>query len=40
MLSTMMDVQLTITSLMQYGTSAYGDKEVVTWTGDGTRRQS
>ena len=40
MLSTMMDVQLTITSLMRYGTSAYGDKEVVTWTGDGTRRQS
>jgi fatty-acyl-CoA synthase len=39
-LSTMMDIQLTITSLMRYGTSAYGDKEVVTWTGDGTRRQS
>ena len=39
-LSTMMDTQLTITSLMRYGTSAYGDKEVVTWTGDGTRRQS
>ncbi len=40
MLSTMMDVQLTITSLMRYGTTAYGDKEVVTWTGDGTRRQT
>src|SRR5215470_13065653 len=39
-LSTMMDIQLTITSLMRYGTSAYGDKEVVTWTGDGTRRQT
>ncbi len=40
MRSTMMDVQLTVTSLMRYGTSAYGDREVVTCTGDETRRQS
>jgi fatty-acyl-CoA synthase len=38
--STMMDVPLTVTSLMRYGTSAFADREVVTWTGDGTRRQS
>jgi fatty-acyl-CoA synthase len=36
----MMDVQLTVTALMRYGTSAYGDREVVTCTGDGSRRQS
>ncbi|HUY51680.1 MAG TPA: long-chain fatty acid--CoA ligase [Streptosporangiaceae bacterium] len=40
MLSTMMDVPLTVTALMRYGTSIFGDSEVVTWTGDGTRRQS
>ncbi|MGD0686779.1 MAG: AMP-binding protein, partial [Streptosporangiaceae bacterium] len=40
MRSTMMDVQLTVTALMRYGTSAYGDREVVTCTPDGTRRQS
>jgi fatty-acyl-CoA synthase len=39
-LSTMMDVPLTVTSLMRYGTSVYGDSEVVTCTGDGVRRQS
>jgi fatty-acyl-CoA synthase len=38
--STMMDVPLTITSIMRYGTSMFGDREVVTWTGDGTRRRS
>src|SRR6266851_9139321 len=38
--STMMDVQLTVTALMRYGTSAYGDREVVTCTADGSRRQS
>jgi fatty-acyl-CoA synthase len=38
--STMMDVQLTVTALMRYGTSAYGDREVVTCTEDGSRRQS
>ena len=32
-----MDLPLTITSIMRYGTSVFGDGEVVTWTGDGTR---
>src|SRR5450432_4568088 len=36
----MMDVQLTVTALMRFGTSAYADREVVTCTGDGTRRQT
>ena len=40
MRSTMMDVQLTVTALMRYGTSAYGDREVVTCTTEGTRRQT
>ncbi len=40
MLSTMMDVPLTVTALMRYGTSVYGDSEVVTYTGDGVTRQS
>ena len=40
MLSTMMDVPLTVTALMRYGTTVYGDSEVVTFTGDGVRRQS
>ena len=35
MRSTMMDVPLTIAALMRYGTSAYGDREVVTCTPDG-----
>jgi len=38
--STMMDTQLTVTALMRYGISAYGDREVVTCTQDGSRRQS
>jgi len=38
--STMMDVPLTIASIMRYGTSAFGNREVVTWTGDGTRRRT
>jgi fatty-acyl-CoA synthase len=38
--STMMDIPLTITSIMRYGTSAFGDREVVTCTADGTRRRS
>src|SRR6266851_5517823 len=36
----MMDLPLTITSIMRYGTSVFGDREVVTWTGDGTRRRT
>jgi fatty-acyl-CoA synthase len=38
--STMMDVPLTVAALMRYGTSAYADREVVTCTSAGTRRQS
>jgi fatty-acyl-CoA synthase len=38
--STMMDVPLTVTGIMRYGTALYGGREVVTWTGDGTRRQT
>ncbi len=40
MRSTMMDVPLTVTGIMQYGTRLYGGREVVTCTGDGTRRQT
>ena len=40
MRSTMMDVPLTIASIMRYGTSVFGNREVVTWTGDGTRRRT
>jgi fatty-acyl-CoA synthase len=36
----MMDVPLTIGSIMRYGTSIFGDREVVTWTGEQTRRRS
>jgi fatty-acyl-CoA synthase len=38
--STMMDIPLTITSIMRYGTSVFGDREVVTCTEDGTRRRT
>ena len=38
--STMMDVPLTLGWLMRYGTSVYGEHEVVTATEDGTRRRS
>ncbi|MBO0785295.1 MAG: long-chain fatty acid--CoA ligase [Actinobacteria bacterium] len=40
MRSTMMDFPLTVTSIMRYGSSAFGGREVVTFTGDGTRRQT
>ena len=40
MRSTMMDIPLTVTRIMQYGTSVYGDREVVTRTSSGSRRQS
>jgi fatty-acyl-CoA synthase len=36
----MMDVPLTVAAIMRYGSSAYGGRQVVTWTGDGTRRQT
>jgi fatty-acyl-CoA synthase len=38
--STMMDMPLTIASIMRYGTSIFGDREVVTCTEDGTRRRT
>src|SRR5580658_5588647 len=40
--STMMDIPLTVTSIMRYGTTVFGDKEVVTCTGPQatTRRRS
>jgi fatty-acyl-CoA synthase len=40
MRSTMMDVPLTVTGIMRYGTTVYGGREVVTATEDGTRRRS
>ena len=40
MRSTIMDTPLTITSIMRYGTSAFGDREVVTCTEGGVRRRS
>src|SRR5258708_7990576 len=36
----MMDVRLTVTALMRYGTSIFAGREVVTWTGESARRQS
>src|ERR1022692_832438 len=38
--STMMDVPLTVTRIMQYGSTVYGDREVVTCTTSGSHRQS
>jgi fatty-acyl-CoA synthase len=38
--STMMDIPLTVASIMRYGTTAYGDREVVTCTEDATRRRT
>ena len=40
MRSTMMDVPLTVTRIMRYGSTVYGDREVVTLTADGIRRQT
>ncbi|HEY1345194.1 MAG TPA: long-chain fatty acid--CoA ligase, partial [Streptosporangiaceae bacterium] len=40
MRSTMMDMPLTVTGIMRYGTGLYGGREVVTCTEDGTRRQT
>ena len=40
MRSTMMDVPLTVTRIMQHGTTVYGGREVVTATEDGIRRRS
>src|SRR5215475_11200839 len=38
--STMMDIPLSVTSIMRHGTSAYADSEVVTLTTTGSRRQT
>jgi len=38
--STMMDVPLTVTRIMQYGTTVFGDREVVTYGTGGIRRQT
>jgi fatty-acyl-CoA synthase len=40
MRSTMMDVPLTVTNIMRYGTTFYGGREVVTATDDGIRRRT
>jgi fatty-acyl-CoA synthase len=40
MRSTMMDVQLSVTAIMRYGTTAYGSSEVVTLTTYGIRRRT
>ena len=40
MLSTMQDGQLSIANLLRHGTRVHGGSEVVTWTGDGSRRSS
>ena len=40
MRSTIMDIPLTIASIMRYGTSVFGDREVVTCTEDGSRRRT
>jgi fatty-acyl-CoA synthase len=40
MRSTMMDTPLTISAILRYGTSAYGEREVVTATPGGVRRRT
>ncbi|MGV9826807.1 long-chain fatty acid--CoA ligase [Gordonia sp. NPDC003429] len=40
MLSTMQDAPLSIAQLLRHGSGVHGDAEVVTWTGDGSRRRS
>lgn len=40
MWSTMQDFPLTITTIMRCGAGVFGDAEVSTWTGDGTRRRT
>ena len=37
--STMMDIPLTVTSIMRYGTTVYGDKEVITCAGEAPARR-
>jgi fatty-acyl-CoA synthase len=38
--STMMDIPLTVTRIMQYGSTVYGEREVVTYSAGENRRQS
>jgi len=38
--STMMDIPLTVTALMRYGSTTFADREVRTWTGASSRSQS
>lgn len=38
MLSTMQDTPLTVSTILRYGTTCYGDSECVTWTGESVRR--
>ena len=40
MLSTMQDGQLSIANLLRHGTRVHGTAEVVTWTGEGSRRST
>lgn len=40
MRSTMMDVPLTVSAIMRYGTTSFADSAVVTCTGEGTRSRS
>src|SRR6266498_4928280 len=40
MLSTMQDGQLSIANLLRHGVRVHGRSEVVTWTGDGSRRST
>jgi fatty-acyl-CoA synthase len=37
MLGTMQDEQLSLATLLRYGSSVHGDRQVSTWTGDGVR---
>lgn len=37
MLSTMQDEQLSLATLLRYGSSVHGDRQISTWTGDGVR---
>jgi acyl-CoA synthetase (AMP-forming)/AMP-acid ligase II len=38
--STMQEIPLLVTRIMEYGTTVYGTQEVVTWSADGPRRSS
>ena len=40
MQSTMQDAPLQIAQILRHGSNVHGDAEVVTWTGDGSRRRT